>query len=456
MRRAATFLLFTLGLVARPQGTAQTPAERFHLAENRWSAHRPGGSVLDDGSPAAREALAAMWSAVADLALAVLRSKPDTTAEALAHSLTALEPKPDPRFGPQISASAVKLDHGIFAVAFNDDAAGTIFILGPQRVETPTDAPTQAESGARTGTSKNPESAAVVQASAAQSLASQPLVLWSLSAPADQPGDAAGLLRAWQVARQGEACREPHHGGNHDGTCGPLTATLTALHEDSAGHARFLLDATYSQDMGATFGKQTSIWAWDGAQPHLLWINLYAINAEQPFDMRYTDGLLEIGEKAQFQSFFACGSCDGRQLIHAVRLTGTGVQDLGTRSSVPELDALDTLFSTLAGPGAVAGAPAEALASPAVLATLRPLLAKALLTKSILTRSKADSAKVSPEFFSLGMLQDSTVHRRGGVSDVCLIIDRLGCLNATLEGRADQLYVSSLTHDASVKPGSCN
>ncbi len=59
---------------------------------------------------------------------------------------------------------------------------------------------------------------------------------------------------------------------------------------------------------------------------------------------RFANGIFTIGQKEDFRTFYSCGMCNGRQIQHRLRLTPTGIEDLGKRSLSPTLDLVDELL----------------------------------------------------------------------------------------------------------------
>ena len=185
---------------------------------------------------------------------------------------------------------------------------------------------------------------------------------------------------------------------------------------------RFYVNAGYAQPAGGTIGRQTSIWRWDGQSPMLLWIGFHHAMIAQELGVEFDGRVFTIGEKQYFRSFFVCGSCEGRQMAHRLRLTATGVQDLGLTSLTPELDLVDELFWRLAE-----GRSTADIASTAVSQYLRPRILE----------EKRRSREIASDYFSTGMLMDPSVTTEGHLKRLQLgLVSDLGKLIFTIQQKA--------------------
>ena len=153
---------------------------------------------------------------------------------------------------------------------------------------------------------------------------------------------------------------------------------------------------------------------------------------------------IHIGEKGEFKTMFSCGSCIDRPLDQSVLLTKSGFQDLGVRSLAPELDSIDDLFWRLEE-----GRPTAGIASSQVTSFLKQGIAEA----------KQDSEKIDPKWFSVGMIDSSTVVLTSLGADVCLEADSaFGTLHFTLHRTTDGGYfiwrVAAASNNAECARGS--
>jgi hypothetical protein len=235
----------------------------------------------------------------------------------------------------------------------------------------------------------------------------KPTLLWSINTTEAQERDRRDWIGAWKADRAGGACRA-NGSGHKPGSCGPLYASLGLLPPDADGKPRFYIDAGYAQIMGATVGKQTSVWRWDGYKPELLWIDWHDFMIDQKDGTQFVDGVLSIGEKDEFRTFYGCGSCEARQMLRRLKITSNNVEDLGKVSTTPELDLVDELFWRLANDRLTAD-----IASPQVSQLLKPQILAA----------KLESEKITPQFFTIGMLGDVFVNRTDNNEYLCFTVD---------------------------------
>lgn len=379
MRIAFALLSLTLAShsALSEQPSALSPAERYREAKHIYDEHSQPGFQNDD-SPAAIKALKEMWAASADNVIQLLSHNPGATAMDIGTALCNLESQTD--CAPSSDgANVVKLAASLFLVAQSSEETGTVFIVG-----------------LRDG---------------------KPDLLWSIDTAEPQQLDRRGLLAAWRVDRSGNACGKAT--GYNFARCGPLYAYVGLLTPTATGEPRFNIDAGYAQAAGATIGHQTSVWRWDGATARLLWIDTHLIMIDQKTGNSFTDGVLTIGEKVEFRSFFSCGSCEGRQMLHRLRVTPSGIEDLGKTSTTPELDLIDELFWRLAH-----GKETSDIASPQVSRLLKPQIFE----------SKARSKKIESHYFTTGMLGDVAVTRDNSTEQICFTVDGdIGRLYFTLK-----------------------
>ena len=311
-------LLVGLSLLCLVSIHAQTPAERFLAAEQQWKSHRPDGSTWNDGSPAAAQALDAMWTAITEDANEYILVHPSASAAEIKAHLEQITPVTDPRFGNDLSASVAQLGQNLYAISFSVYPASTVFVLRPGAV-----------SGA-----------------------------WRINTTTAQAHDDGNLLRAWHNDRADGKCRDREPENAWD-TCGPLTSSLGILPRSSTGAPRFFVSANYSKDAGVSVVDQISIWEWEGSVPALLWIHNYIEHLEVTRPVQVRGALLTFGEQDQFKSFLSCSACDSRQMLHTVTVTPDGVKDLGRKALYPEIDRIDQLIFAL-----LRKKPTRQLASP--------------------------------------------------------------------------------------------
>lgn len=170
------------------------------------------------------------------------------------------------------------------------------------------------------------------------------VVAWRLG---DTP--AAGSLKpllAWDLRASKSDCAEKHPDTDTWYACSPLGVTsLGRLPDGAAGLHRFWIDAAYVQAAGETDSGQISFWAWDGAHAKPLMLHIFEFHIELDGGPTLAGHLLSLPVKDEFNSFFSCGACEGRQRVWRFEATPSGIRDLGKVSKVPELDLIDSLYS---------------------------------------------------------------------------------------------------------------
>ena len=367
---------------------AQSPEDRYMSAKSAFAAHSDG--FLTDGSPEAVVAIKQLWAAIADLVIQRRTVDPKISAIAIDHDLCLLTFEPNPPEAVQVTAedecraidshrnTVLDLGHDLFLIAPFTGEIGTVFLVGPK--------------GGKLA------------------------VLWSIDETAAPSNDPHDLIGAWKPDRDGRNCRDDKS-THKPGACGPLYAALGLLPPDAEHHPRFYIDAGYSQQIRGTIGKQTTIWVWTGAAAELLWSDWHDAMIDQSRGTDFGNGILSVVSKTDYRSFFACGSCEGRQLEHDVLIEPTRIRDLGTHPLVPEVEVIDTLIYRIAH-----GQSTARLASPKVAALLRRQLRD----------SKTESAKIAPGWFSIGMMDDWLVTVTSKSTLVCITPDDVGQLTFTL------------------------
>ena len=358
---------------------AQEAARNYRVAAQQFRTHTKGDFLHDDTKDGI-EALARMWNASAQAVVQVLSSKPEASTSDLNAALCEL-PSSAGDCGEKEGArnSVVAIGPHLFLASQFSGEAGTAFIAGFRE--------------------------------------GKPTLLWSINNAPPQKIDSHDLLGAWKAERAGDKCRD-EGSGHPPGTCGPLYADVGTLPSDSVGRPRFYIDAGYAQIMGATVGHQTSVWRWNGDSATLLWIDWHDFMIDQRIGTEFSEGILTIGEKDDFRSFYGCGSCEARQMVRRLQITPTGIVDLGKTSTTPELDLIDEFFWRLAN-----NRPTAELAAPEVSRLLRPQIASA----------REESKKIDPKWFSVGMLGDVSVKRNGDTESVCFTADDIGRLFFTIQ-----------------------
>lgn len=235
------------------------------------------------------------------------------------------------------------------------------------------------------------------------------------------------VLAAWSASAARKSCRKTSTRGSWD-RCGPMDGIVGSLPAQRNGAPRFYLNGTYETPFGNTVGGQISLWRWNGRGADPLLAKTYAYYIDQKWLVRIRHNILHLNMKQEFKSFFACGSCEGRQVDWRVRLGPKEIKPIGTRSMVPELDLVDALFDRLFRRKSVAE-----IASPAVAAALNDTVENA----------RQDAAKhgFGP---TLGMLmgwRTTAGYRR---KTICLSTDDSGAYRFSVISRNGRPWISSV------------
>jgi hypothetical protein len=329
-------------------------------------------------NPQAPALLKRRWAAMSDWTASYLSAHPGATGEELAAEASKLS--------SNLEFQAIKLDDGTFLASASVGAIGSIFIVAARGAFVP---------------------------------------VWSVADEAEAPPTAFKLLAAWLAESARRKCRvaaEPDGGS----ACGPVSGSIGRLTDGRDGARRFYINGTYAQAAGATVGAQFSVWTWNGEKAEPLYANIYSYIIEQPEGLRVEGDVVKIRIKDEFKTFFACGSCPGRQTEWAIRVDRDGVKDLGKTSLSPELDFIDSVYERM-----FKGEPVSELISPAAVKVLRPVVDGA--------RQEATPGS-SP---SLGMLSNWKATKRGSGWDVCLSTDNGGAYVFALDAVAGHPRISS-------------
>ena len=233
---------------------------------------------------------------------------------------------------------------------------------------------------------------------------------WSTAESQKSNGRGAEVLAAWRAENARHGGRGPYWAAS--GRAGPVSPRLGMLPEDAAGHGRFYIDGFYAQSAGGTAGAQISLWVWDGVTAHPLIARDYVMMIDQQVGTRLEGNLLKVQEKKSFRAFFSCGGCEERQTDWIVRITNTGIEDLGEKVVAPELDAVDELFYRL-----IHGRSATGLAAPDAIEAAKRLVRDA---------RGVSSAKAWKDFPTLGMMMGWKLAKDGEQEILCLNTDPTG------------------------------
>lgn len=260
--------------------------------------------------------------------------------------------------------------------------------------------------------------------------------LWSTAQPQEAAGKVADIVAAWlpENARHGD--RGPYFASS--GSAGSIIyPTVGLLPADAAGHARFYIEGLYAQSAGGTVGAQTTLWVWNGATAIPELARDYAVMIDQKVGARIEGDLFKVQEKKFFRTFYTGDTSEARQTDWIVRIAPNAMEDLGERSVVPDLDAIDELFYRI-----IKGQPADDIASPAAIK------AGGTLVSDKRASEPENDWKVFP---SLGMIIDKSISRNQNGETVCLDLDA-GTNDFNLQWKDGHFYVADI---AKVKGGRC-
>ncbi len=255
-------------------------------------------------------------------------------------------------------------------------------------------------------------------------------VAWSTAQVQEASGESAEVLAAWRAENARLGGRGPYWAGS--GSAGSVQpARLGILPADANGHPRFYIEGIYVQGAGGTFGEQISLWVWNGvtARPQLT--RDYAAYVDQEAGARMDGDLLKVQQKKFFRTFSSCGDCEGRQTDWIVRITPDGMKELGEKSLVPELDALDELFYRV-----INGKSAFYIAAPAAIQA----------AKGIVDCARAgESEKDWKEFPNLGMIMGSSITKNKAGELLCLSLDNGGTNKFKLSPAGASFFITEIT-----------
>jgi hypothetical protein len=384
VRSRALLFLASLIMLAVP-GRSQTDADHVKAEYVSITSQLQKHIVFDwwiDSDPKSPELLARQWSLAGQYVAAWLDAHPSQGTAGVKGALAQLEPgEGEPQYLP--------LDENVI-LAQAPGNIGNVFIV------------------ARTGGHYH--------------------VAWSTAQPQEAEGDQAILLAAWRPESATHGGRGPYLAAT--GSDGSVLPRIGLLPKDANGHPRFYVDGTYAQSAGGTVGAQISVWLWDGTTARPLIARAYALMIDQHVGTRVEGDLLKVRQKKFFRTFFSCGMCEERQTDWTVRLTPTGVQDLGEQSLVPELDIVDELFYRVIHHEVL-----TEFADSHVIKRAEAIVAEA---------RAQESAKDWAKFPSLGMMGTWKTRVGGNTTVLCLNLDNAGTNLFTLQPVNGTFYITDL------------
>ena len=365
------FLVFLVIPVSssQAQDIGSTTKTSLQHVLTELSKHSDGFSV--DGSPESTKLLKAEWSILEQWATSYLRSYPAATPAELEKSIKAV--------ADGFGVTAVALDRKTIMVSVAQWEIGTVFL--------------EADRGSGFE------------------------VVWRIADSAEGAPKGFEALGAWSPVRATSECRAQPNGG----ACGPVHAQIGKLPDDIHGNHRFYVDGHYAQATGFEVGAQLTVWRWDGRKAVPQFVKLYTYMDDQKWFVRQDDNALHVNVRRWFRSFYACGSCEGRQMDWAVAILPDRIEDLGERTTTPELDLVDALFTKLFDRQSVSD-----LAEPSVATTLQ--------AKVNTARADALAGHYPP---SMGMLMSWKAVEHGDRKTLCMGTDNAGTFEFEITGDGD-------------------
>jgi len=374
-------LLTTMAIPAWPQARLDKIKSDYQAVSFQLEKHIVHDWWIDD-DPQSPELLARQWSLAGEWVAAWLDAHPLAGAEELDAALSELVPTEEP-------VGHLTLTKDAFLITA-PGSIGNVFIVGK--------------------------------------LNGHYRLAWSTAQTQEASGEQAEILAAWRAENAKEGGRGPYWAAS--GPAGSVIPRLGQLSIDGKGHARFYIDGTYAQMAGGTEGAQISLWSWDGSTARPLIARGYTLMIDQSVGTRVEGDLLKVQQKKFFRSFFSCGSCEERQMDWIVRLTPDGIEDLGEKSMVPELDAVDELFYRL-----IKHESAADVATPAAIEA----------AGRIVEGARAEhSDKEWKKFPTLGMMGGWKVEKDAKGKVLCLSTDWAGSNLFTLKPIGGKLFITGI------------
>jgi hypothetical protein len=282
--------------------------------------HSDGFAI--DASPEAFVLLDREWSLQAAWVTAYLEDHPSATAKQIEGSVSSL--------GADLQCTAILLAPGLYGIAIQKGEVGNVFVIA--------------------GNHKHPR------------------VVWN--AKDLKPGTTRNskLLAAWSAQAAKGECRNQLKSEDWL-NCGPLYGRFGSLPDDDKGRRRFFLDGSYAAAAGLSVGAQLSVWVLDGTEPRPEFVGAYSYYIDRAVGTRLEGDLLRIRVREQYRTFSTCCDDEGRPMDWSLKLTPTGVEDLGYSPVSSPLEMVDEVFYRTAK-----GMPADDIAAPQVVAQARALM----------------------------------------------------------------------------------
>jgi hypothetical protein len=279
------------------------------------------GFFIDEG-PETSALLDRKWSLQAAWVTAYLEEHPSAVAEQIEGSVSHLD--------ANLRSEATLLGRGLYGIAIQEGEIGNVFIVAEKRKHY--------------------------------------AAVWNAKDSTPNATRESKLLAAWSAQAARGECRSRSREENWS-NCGPLYGKLGNLPNDDKGRPRFFLNGSYAEAAGLTVAAQLSVWVWDGSEPRSEFVGTYSYYIDQEVGARLEGELLRIRVRDQYRTFSTCCDDEGRPMDWNLKLTPTGVQDLGYSPVPSPLEIIDELFYRTAS-----DMPADDIAASQVLARARALV----------------------------------------------------------------------------------
>jgi hypothetical protein len=316
--------------------------------------HMDGFSI--DDTPQAAMLLDQKWSLESAWVIEYLNTHPSAAVQQIESAIRILD----------IQGSVTALDNNLYGVSIQEGETGNVFLA--------------ASDGKRFR------------------------VIWNAKDAALKSRGKDNFLRPWSAQAARKDCRK--NAKEEDWlSCGPLYGRFDRLPNGKMGKRRFYLNGTYAEYAGMNAAAQLSIWTWDGSEFRPQFDGTYTYYIDQPVGTRVDGEVLKIRVRAQYRTFHTCCDDEGRPMDWNLRLTPTGVEDLGKTPVVSELETIDELFYRIASL-----APADEIASPEAQNQARTLI----------RQQPGQQPNGLPDF---GSLMTTTRKSEGNVTRFCFEAD---------------------------------
>jgi len=151
------------------------------------------------------------------------------------------------------------------------------------------------------------------------------------------------LLSAWSAEAARSDCRSKVKDEDWL-SCGPVYGRFGFVPSDDKGQQRFYLEGSYAELAGMSVGAQLSVWVWDGSNLKSQYVGVYSYYIDQPAGVRLEGDILRVRVREQYRMFSTCCDDEGRPMDWNLKLTSTGIQDLGYSPVSSALETMDELF----------------------------------------------------------------------------------------------------------------